>query len=76
MKQTTTCTVRTANGQPCGQPAALFNADYTDVVCLRHATHLSEEQWGLLQQVLVSLGGALGQQLIAGASPQGVSHRS
>jgi hypothetical protein len=59
MKQTMTCAVRLANGQPCGQPAALFNADYTEVVCLQHATHLSDEQRQLLRQVLGTLGKAL-----------------
>ena len=66
-KNTMLCMASTADGEPCGKPAAVFDADYSRVVCLAHATHLTEEQRALVEGVLHSLAGSLSR------SPSGKS---
>lgn len=53
------CMASVAGGEPCGQPAAVFDADYRQVVCLTHATHLSEQQRGFIEDVLRTLARSL-----------------
>lgn len=63
-RNTMLCMASSADGEPCGQPAAVFDADYSRVVCLAHATHFTEEQRALIDGVLHSLATSLGPNLI------------